>query len=296
MEQINNEYLNTYIDDLIFLLDLVSKNNFSSPKLISYSEKWYLGTPGIDISMETLKGVRALIKAEDYVDAYVLIRKIRDNIFFDCVLILDAETNHYKGEEISFDSLMNRNNGEVNEERLMEAIIKLIYFNAKYEENDEYKKRLVQWQKNKNKDQSWLGYHEFKMRLEQDELIKEINSKYLNNELKFLQKTTNAYVHSLTFAHLNNKGLSKKEHINTIFILLRIIKFILISYLMVIRSRIFTGSYYVDYYESNKMPCVGLQYLLHPIVLDALDELKEYNANLYQFLKVNNSNDMVFER
>lgn len=299
MEETTLAKVYKYINNFKEVLDFLSFHNFEMPSFLSYRHLWLSITPGINSSIKTLDAIKKLIEINDFIDAYVLIRKLRDNLLFDCVIAQDAESNHPELTDDFFKPFLNENNG-FDLSKLEAALDRFVLANTIYEIDNEDKDRIEKWRKNnvryKNGEKDkWIGYYEFKCKLETNLNILEINRKYLDKHLSFLQKQTNSYVHTLSFEYSNNYSKTNKEHLECIYSLLRIIKFTLISYLMLIKSRLFASADYTDYLECGVEPPEGSQYWIAPLISDVLAEIKGVNKGLYHYLKENNTNCMVFE-
>ena len=293
-----NKELSNYIDDFKMFLNFLSMNNFEMPTMLSYRHLWSATTPGIDSSIKTLDGIKELVGICDFIDCYVLLRKLRDNLLFDCVIALDAESNHPYINDDLFKSVID-DKGNIDMDEFQSAMHLFLQINKDDEETNEDKKRLIDWKNNirRKKDDKiddWIGYKHFMDKLERNPKIYYINKKYLFKRIKRLQNETNSYVHSLSFDSSNNFSVSNKEHINNIMYHLQTIKMMIVSYLMIIKSRIFSGGAYVAALEAGLEPEEGSQYWMPDGVIDALKEIKEYNPSLLSFLHKNNSNGMDF--
>ena len=298
MEQITLKELNDYIDDFKEVLNFLSFKNFEMPVMLSYRNLWSSITPGIDSSIKTLEGIKQLLAISNFVDIYVLLRKLRDNLFFDCVIAQDAESNHPNLTDVFFKPFVNED-GSLILSKVEDALRSFVIDNIVYELDNQDKDRIEKWKNNEirktdNKKDKWVGYFEFKCKLENNALIKKANDLFLDKHLSSLQRVTNSYVHTLTFDKSNNYSKTNEEHIKQIYRFLRTIKVSIISYLMLIKSRIFSSSDYLDALDAGETPIEGSQYWIAPLIQDELKEIKIINKKLYYFLKRHNTNSMDF--
>lgn len=292
----SDKRLNEYIDDFISLLGFLSLKNFEMPTILSYRHLWTAITPGIDSSIKTLKGIKELVGIGDFVDSYLLIRKLRDNLLFDCVIAQDAETNHFLNDDFlksTFDD-----DGNVDFDKFQKAMFSFVNRNLIHEVDNEKKDEIEYWKTNRiryldeGKEDNWMLYKNLKKRLEKDNnLIKTINVRFLSKRIKDLQ-VLNRYVHSSTFEYSGNHFLTNPEHVGKILAFLQTIKLMLISYLMCIKSRLFG---YEDLLDNPDGFVEGTQYLIPPGIIKELNEIKEVNKGLYYFLKENNVDSMIFK-
>ena len=294
-----NKDLSEYIDDFKMFLEFLSMKNFEMPTMSSYRHLWSAITPGIDSSIKTLEGIKELIGICDFIDCYVLLRKLRDNLLFDCVIALDAESNHPYISDEFFESVLKKD-GTIDMDNFESSMYLFLQVNRDHEESNEDKKRFEDWKNNKKHYaddgwiDDWIGYKQFMDKLECNSHIYFINSKYLFKRIKRLQKETNSYVHAATFDSLTNYSLRNKEHLENIRFNLATIKMMVVSYLMIIKSRVFNDGSYVEALEEGLEPEEGSQYWMPLGVIDALKEIKEYSPALLKYLHKNNSNNMDF--
>ena len=75
--------------------------NFESIKFISLKRKIRCQSIGMNATLYSLKGIKSLCEIGDVIDAFTLLRKIRDNLYLDLFFISESINNKPKNYEPS---------------------------------------------------------------------------------------------------------------------------------------------------------------------------------------------------
>lgn len=130
--------------DFADLLDYISGRIFVTPKFESYEKQRIFTCHGIDASVFSLKGIIELCSIGDIVDAVMLIRKIRDNLFLDLFLIKCSDD--WDESDVSIPNLQALIS---NPDLLVEMLNEFNAKQIKYERASEYKAAVRKWREGK---------------------------------------------------------------------------------------------------------------------------------------------------
>lgn len=279
------------IENLRSLLELTSDHNFSMPVVANYSSGTHLRLPGIYSSLTTIDGIIALIGAGDFLDCYLLMRRIRDSIMFDSVLAYDAENNHIVIDEeipLNLDT-------EEGQKQLESWIVKWIHKSSEHDAQNKEKKDIEDWMVGSSTQRrAWIGYRRFRERLKQDALFKTLYEEHLKNDLDYFGSITDGFTHATSIRYLCTRP-DTQEEIDRLMRLTEILEELLISNFMLIKSCLFTAEDFIDALDMGMKPTDGSQYWLAPLVFVILSNIRKRNPDLYQFLKEHNTDGMLFE-
>ena len=186
------------IEDFSELVQRISQQNFASPKFLNYKNGILCLPLGMDASVYSLKGIVELCEIGDLVDAFILVRKIRDNLYSDLFFLSEALNNRPNNYECD-KSLLKMNQQELEEEMLKYASAVL-----EAEDKNENIQNINRWLNNEyscnekhNIRGSVFSFSNYKSCIEnKNHELKECHNKYLKPLFDDLGNNLNNYVHS----------------------------------------------------------------------------------------------------
>jgi hypothetical protein len=284
------------IDNFKNILNVILDNVFNTPKLDSYINKRIRTCPGTISSIDTLRGIEELCVIRDYVDSYLLIRKLRDNLFLD-LFLFESQKTFEKYPDYGFDDI-NLNDAE----EVFEALNKFNLRCVDIETCNDELKAINNWKSNKllmsNKNKDKDNYFKFSKYLE---YLTKNNKDFglcYNNFLKKrfdnLSLKLNDYTHSNSESTLNNN----KNQVSTftdIKATLKELEHLFLVSLFFVDSTLFASEDYVDCMECGIAPQEGSQYWVNGFILEAFVDIKLESEELFSFLLEHNNNFMEID-
>lgn len=284
-----------YIEEFSELIQRISQQNFATPKFLSHKNNVLCLSVGMDSSVYTLNGIVGLCEMGDVVDAFTLVRKIRDNLYLDLFLISEALNNKPDNYECS-KSLLEMNQQEMEEELLR-------FLNATLESEDSNKniQNINNWLKNeltikskkKTKDNPF-SFSNFKRCIEgKYSELKECHERFLKTTFDNLNTVLNNYVHSNGPSFISNGAIISNDmrFLNEIKLLLSLlgkIKRLFLIDIFFIDSTLFQTDDYLDAVEMGQEPEKDCQYNAIFRVIEEFQRIKIENPELYEYLRNNN--------
>ena len=287
--------LRTVIDNFQNVLDAIWSNVFSTPKLDSYLKKRLRTCPGIIASINTLQGIDELCEIEDYPDAFLLIRKLRDNLFLD-LFLFEAQKTFERIPSDSFGHIDLNNEDEVmkmldsyymlcvNAEMTNDELKAINKWknNELLMSNDKYKREFFQFDKYK----SYLKNH--------NEDFNECNNKFLDEHFSKMNNKLNDYAHSNSESVMICRQ-KPANVLNDIKETLVNLEHLFLISLFFVDSTLLESDDYGDYIESNMTPPEGSQYWVNGYILDAFMDIKCINIDLFDYLIKHNEYSMKID-
>ena len=282
--------LDKTIKNFAELLDYISSRIFVMPKFESYLNGRILNCNGIDASLISLHGIEKLCEIGDGIDAVMLIRKIRDNLFLDLFLISCSEDWDETDVELpQFSELLNDQN------LLINVLNEFSLRQTNYEKNNRYKIAVNKWREGKlidNNDKitkiEFFGFSKYLNFLKSNEVFAECYNKYLKNHFDKLDAFLNDYTHSNSPSKLNNHSYTVNnrlpglyKQINQCIITL---KYLFVVSLYFINSTYFQTEEYENCIEFTNEDPEGLQYNVICDIVDMFEIIKEKDINLHKYL------------
>ena len=283
------------IEDFSELIQRISLQNFSCPRFISHKRAILCLFYGMDSSVFSLKGIIELCEIGDVIDAFNILRKIRDNIYLDLFFRSEASNNipnNYENDKPISD---------MSPQELEEELIEYACCVLETEEKNENIQNINSWFDNElincsetSKRIGCFSFSNYKKNLEsKNPALKECHDKYLMMTFGDLNNKLNNYVHSNGPIFISNDIIcgDKDSYLNAIKDLLKalnIIKRLLIIDLFLIDSTLFQTDDYIDAIEMGLEPEEGSQYHVIYQVVEEFQKIQKENEELYLFLKNNN--------
>ena len=123
----------------IELIERLAQQNFLKPKFINNKRKIYCQSIGMDASVYSLKGIVQLCEIGDIVDAFTLVRKIRDNLYLDLFFISESLNNKPTNYEFS------KSLTDISQEEMFEEVMQYVSAVLEAEEKNENIQSINQW-------------------------------------------------------------------------------------------------------------------------------------------------------
>ena len=283
------------IDNFYELIDRLSQMNFESIRFINQKRKILCQSIGMNATLYSLKGIRLLCEIGDVIDAFTLLRKIRDNRYLDLFFISESINNKPKSYECS------KSLDDMTQKELYEEVIKYTSFALGEEENNTNIQDISSWfdgvyssDDKKRIRTNCFSFKKYKDNIEEkNDTIKECHDKYLKTLFKNLNNNLNNYVHSNGPSFLSNDriNMNSNSFINAIKDLLRTleaIKRVFMIDLYLIDSTMFRTDDYMDAFEMAIKPVEGSQYEAIYQIVEEFENIDKENHQLYIYLKNNN--------
>lgn len=296
-----NGFIETYID----FLNLIRDNVSSSFALLDYSEKLFVIPRGCPSSIDALEGIKSLLINGDVIDSYVLVRKIRDNLFLDLVLLNEAYKDKPYFKEPSFDFMKdNTISFAERSDAFLAMIAKELIEEAKSHVEDETYQSLKRWNRSKisSKDKAkFFGYSHYYDYLKSPSVPTSKVSTLFSTSLSNVEKHLNNYVHG-NGAIFGDNIIYKNSYkaffnqIKSIRNCLSIIMMYFASCVFMINGTLFHSSDYLDALDIEITPNEELKYEIAPSCQNILDEIKEIQPEVYDLLVKSNKFQMNIKR
>lgn len=281
--------LKTTINTFQNILDAIWSNVFSTPKFDSYLKPRIRTCPGISSSIDTLNGINELCEIADFPDAYLLMRKLRDNLFLD-LFLFEAQKNFEKVPDDLFTNI-----DFSNVEEFVNALNDYNLWCIKKELNTEELIAINKWKNDEllmsNGADYKRNYFQFSRYLSYiNDNNKDFNICYTN----FLKESFSKMGLELNdYAHSNGTSaiIINEKPQNVLFnikkVLIRLERLFIIS-LFFIDSSLLSSDDYGDYIECNMTPPEGSQYWINGYIKDVFLEIKRNNKSLFKYLVEHN--------
>ena len=247
IEQIKS--LETLLTDFSFLI-------FGRDNIVCNNYVFSLQTI-LDSSQATLGNIIECCKCFCLADAYTLLRKYRDDLFFCLYLVIYNVNNKLQ---------INRNTNK------MEA-------------------NIEQWCKN---NLSNLNISEVLLTIGTSVYLKEAVYKYdLQTSFDKIGKLLNNYTHGNGYSFYNTKAwllneIDIEKQMNDIVCTAKNITLTFLFLLVLCAPQYIMSTDYIDYLESGQTPPAGSQYLVAPFIVKFFkNNLKMIDKNCYEYLKEN---------
>ncbi len=283
--------LNFYevIDEFLSFIEYVS-NNITQNHLELRKNKIKKYNYGFESSIMTIKGISKLCEIGDFVDSFVLLRKIRDNILLDYFFINDLVNNNPR-----IDNCPDINMNNLNE--LMVTIFKYIIEKEIFDLTNPEKQIIEKWYCNKNKGKEFektYKYSNYKNVL--NEKLEGVE--YINNILKNLDRIFNDYTHTNGVDYSINP-LMKEEIEKEIVSLINCIhdlEIVFVIYAFNIDPLLLQSSDYIDCLDMGYTPNEEYKYFVFNSAIEIFERIKKENPDYFEVLKNNNKYGMYIEK
>lgn len=293
--------LNFYnkIDSLYELLDRLSQKNFQFIKFLNKEKGIICPSYGMNSSLYTLKGIKCLCEIGDIIDAFTLVRKIRDNLYLDLFFISESLNNNPESYEFS------KSFEEMTQDEMVNELYKYVSCALTQEQDNINIQNIKHWFDNDycsgnrpSNNENFFSYKSYKNNIEKKyKMIKKCHSNYLDSLFKKLNKTLNNYVHSNGPSFISNDSIlhNKERFPNSIKDLLSyldLVKRLFIIDLYFIDARLFETDDYEDAVEMGMQPKDNSQYDAIYQIVEEFKTIDVENHDLYIFLKEHNHYSM----
>ena len=285
--------LATAINNFQNILDVIRNNVFNAPKFDRYSKLRIMTCPGIISSIDTLRGINELCEIKDFPDVYLLIRKLRDNLFLD-LFLFEVQKSFERIPNHSFKHVDLNNIDEV-----MKSLDEFYSLCVRVETSKDELNAINKWKENELlmmgnsvDGKEYFYYNKYILYLRcNNEYFNDCYDSFLKELLSNVGLKLNDYAHSNSESMLVNRQKS--------FVVLKDIKETLINIehlflitLFFVDSTLFSSDDYLDYIECNLVPPEGSQYWINGYILEALIDIKLNNKELFQFMIDHNKYSM----
>ena len=287
--------LESVITNFKNILDAIWTNVFKFIKLDSYKKPRMRTCPGIIASINTLNGINELCEIEDYADAYLLIRKLRDNLFLD-LFLFEAQKAFEKIPSSSFKDIDFNNIDEVMEtlDDFYNQCIKKETTREELEIIDKWKTGQFLMSNSKDKREYFQFDKYCKYLISNNKDFDECYSNFLKERFSKLGLKLNDYTHSNSETVMT---LKEKPSIvlNDVKETLNELEHLFLVSLFFVDSILFSSEEYEDYIESGMNPPQDSQYWVNGYILDALQDIKTKNKDLFDFMVSHNNYFMMID-
>lgn len=283
------------IDYFYELIDRLSQMNFESIRFINHKRKILCQSIGMNTTLYSLKGIKSLCEIGNVIDAFTLLRKIRDNLYLDLFFISESINNKPKNYESS------KSFGDMTDKELYEEVMRYASFTLSEEENNTNVQNISSWfdgvyssDDKKRIRTNCFSFKKYKDNIEEkNDAIKECHDKYLKTLFNDLNNNLNNYVHSNGPSFLSNDkiNMNSNSFINAIKDLIRAleaIKRVFMIDLYLIDSTMFRTDDYMDAFEMAIEPVEGSQYEAIYQIVEEFENIDKEDHELYIYLKNNN--------
>jgi hypothetical protein len=278
------------------ILDGLDESFLRNAAFISYTKKILFQPLGARATQQTLEGISSLLTIGNVVDSYVLLRKIRDNLFLDLFFLSEtkAKANEFDNELCKqiFDEVKSGNKDLPSLDVLFNRI-------ATEENNNDKKQAIARWSKGELTDDDrhkCFGYGAYWSYLKKQEVTKDI-CVFFSGYFDKLEKVSNNYVHSNGFGYIDNKTFFYNPEkfqscVQDIDKSLKIILEFYVSSVFMINGTLIGTSDYVDYLDAKMTPPEGCQYNVQSTVYQLFSDIKKEKPDLYKYLFDHNNYGM----
>ncbi|MDD3397330.1 MAG: hypothetical protein PHR96_02170 [Clostridia bacterium] len=281
--------METYRDFLVLIRDNINSNF----PYLDYCERFIVIPHGTTASIDTLEGIKSLLTNGNVIDAYVLVRKIRDNLLLNLVLLNEAYKEKPYFEDPAFDSMFD---DKVPFEKRCDLIIEIINRGLLKEmechANDKTYQCLRRWRKSKLIDsdkKKFFGYGHYYDYLSDPLSRTQEAAKLFKQSFSKLEKQLNNFVHNngVLFGDNQLYKFSPRDFTNQTALIndcLSTIIMFFASCIFLINGALFQSSDYVDCLDIRIKPEEELKYFISPVCRNILIEIKYNIPSVYDLL------------
>ena len=283
----------------IELIERLAQQNFLKPKFINNKRKIYCQSIGMDASVYSLKGIVQLCEIGDVVDAFTLVRKIRDNLYLDLFFISESLNNKPTNYEFS------KSLADMSQEEMFEEVMQYASAVLEAEEKNESIQSINQWfdgeyalKDSRNARRQHFSFESYKRNIENKyPKLKECHDKYLRVLFSEMDNNLNNYVHSNGPSFISNDILNMNndrftEAVKDLLRLLDLVKRVFLIDLYFIDSTLFQTDDYMEAVEIGSEPFEGSQYYSIYQIIEEFEKIDKEDHDLYNYLKDNNNYSM----
>lgn len=281
--------LSSTISNFINVLNVIWDNVFRTIKLDSYIKPRIRTCPGIISSIDTLYGINELCEIGDYADVYLLIRRLRDNLFLD-LFLLEAQKNFEKIPSDAFRGVDLNNVDEV-----INALLKYNSACVDLETSNKELNAINKWKENKllmSKDSDkgeFFQFHKYVSYLKDNNKdFSECYKAFLEELFSKMRQKLNDYVHSNSESVMKNNQKPVEVLIDIRETLIQLEHLFLVA-LFFVDSTLFSSEDYGYYIENGETPPEGSQYWINGYISEAFADIKSNNKDLFMFLIEHNN-------
>lgn len=284
--------LESVITNFKNILDAIWTNVFKFIKLDRYKKPRVRTCPGIIASINTLNGINELCEIEDYPDAYLLIRKLRDNLFLD-LFLFEAQKVFEKMPSSSFKDIDFNNIDETMKmlDDFFNQRIKIETTREELEIIDKWKTGQLLMSNSKDKKEYFQfdKYREYLISNNND--FSKCYYRFLKERFSTLGLKLNDYTHSNSETIMT---LKEKPSIvlNDVKETLTELEHLFLVSLFFVDSVLFSSEDYEEYIENGITPPQDSQYWVNGYILEALQDIKTKNKDLFDFMVSHNNYSM----
>lgn len=284
------------INAFIELINRLAQQNLTQPKFINNKRRILCPSFGIDSSIFSLKGIVQLCEIGNVVDAFTLVRKIRDNLYLDLFFISESLNNKPTNYDCSKSFI------DMSEDEMLEEVMKYASAVLEAEGKNENVQNINRWfddeystNNMRNSRRKYFSFDSYKRNIENKyPKLKECHDRYLHVLFAEIDNSLNNYVHSNGPSFISNKMLNMNNDrftktIDNLLRLLDIVKRVFLVDLYFIDSTLFQTDDYMDAVEMGEEPADGSQYYAIYQIVDEFQKIDEENHELYIYLKDNNN-------
>lgn len=288
--------LNSTIENFYYILDGISMNIFRTPKIQSYLFNRLRTCPGIDASIKTLKGIKSLCLIKDIPDVYLLLRKLRDNLFLDLFLFesqkkfenVSSETfteNDLKDPESLFEKIQNYTKSCIEKEQNSPDLVAI----------NKWKQSKLLKIPNHDENKKIFRFDKFIYYIcENNKLYKECYEQFLEKSFENYNLIFNDFVHNNAESLLRNGG----DYKTNILFIKKCLEDILEQFLVTlffVDSNLFMSSDLIDALDAEMTPPENSQYFVMACIVEVFENIRNRDKKLFEFLMNNNINCMIFD-
>ena len=279
------------INDFLAFVEVVS-NNIIQHHLEVKQKSFRTYNYGHISSELTIKGIIKLCEIGDFVDAFVLLRKIRDNILLDYFFISDLIFNvpNKTDKSINFetDSI----------EDISKYIANYIIEKNNFDVTNSEKQMIEKWFNSDNRSKKFENTYKYSNY--KNTLNERLNGNisFIKNKMDKLDRVFNDFTHSNGMVYLKNPML-KEGIVNRIDILCSCVKDleeIFLIYAFYIDPLLLQSSDYIDCLDFGETPPEEYKYYIFNSALDVFERIKKNNPEYFEILKENNKYGMFIEK
>ena len=257
----------SWIDEVIFVFEIIGENAYKhmdNMLLFQKNTKIRLGNRILSSILKTFETIRFAVSQHSYSDAYVLLRKIRDDALLSLILIeLVAK---YNQESITQERSHNQK--------------------AMTEE------QVAAWFESELKNTEKIGYTKFMSYFRANEVISKFIACFYEDKLKKWDRILNDHVHGNSYlSYCDNNDYTDIREAEIKELAFGLTSFIL-SMLILVDPSYIASSDYGDFYEQGLTPPDGSQYWVAPVFVDYMKE--RMSSDEVEYLRKNRKYEMEF--
>ena len=286
-------------DSMKYCLDVIEDNVTNRCGIVGEKVLLYR-TYGLSSSQYTCDVLEDLIVKEDFIDVFVLLRKIRDNLMLDCFLISETRFGNIESDSIYNNADLSLE--ELTPDILVEFIQKIIKTKkikgeedikkavASFFENELHSSECTRYRKKYYEYDKYKTYFSRKYpSIEKSEYVEKINN---------MTRELNNYVHGNGARYLTNMRIVKSGFetiVSDIMKLMRNMLAIFVIYIFYIDSTLLQSSDYIDYLDFGCILPDEVQYCVAPVIKNVIAMIKEYSIETYKMMLDDNKYGMKIE-